>query len=99
MENIEVKDVVAILITDPNVIREKQRLCLELGISQTDYHHLELRYAINAITAYGLFFEVISKWVSLQETPLLSNFLDVFSSKKQETMPNNMLNCGFLCIF
>jgi hypothetical protein len=77
MENIEVKDVVAILIKDPNVIRHKLRLCLELGFSQTDYHQLELRYTINAITAYGLFLEVISKWVSLQETSLLSSFLDV----------------------
>jgi hypothetical protein len=76
MEKIKVKDVVAILIKDPNVVK-KQRLCLELGISQTDYHQLDLRYSIGAITADDLFLEVLSKWVSSQEKPLLTSFLDV----------------------
>jgi hypothetical protein len=77
MERVHIKDVVAILIKDPNVIRHKLRMCLELGISQTDYHQLDLRYSIGAITADDLFLEVFSKWASSQEKPLLTSCLDI----------------------
>ncbi len=74
MGEIKVKDVVVILIKDPNVIRERQHFFLELGLSQADYQQPENRYTMGTITTKDLFFELISKWMSSQEKPLLSNF-------------------------
>jgi hypothetical protein len=76
MEEVEVKDVVAILIKDPQVDVNRRRFCLEL-ISQTDYRQLDHRYSNEAITAYDLFLNVLSKWVSSQEKPLLTTVLSV----------------------
>ncbi len=86
MEKIEVKDVVKILIKDPNVIREKQLFCLELGLSQSDYHQLELHYNTGVVTGSDLLLNVISKWISSQQKAKFSTFLDVLK------------NCSFVCV-
>ncbi len=76
MEKIHVKDVIAILIEDSTIIKDRQKLWVELGISQADYDQLNNRYTMGAITANDFFFDMVSRWISAQEKPLLTTFLD-----------------------
>jgi hypothetical protein len=77
MERVHIKDVVAVLIKDPNVIRDKQDLFLELGLCQADYQQADNLYTMGAITTKDWFFDMLSKWMSAKKKLSLTTFVDV----------------------
>ncbi len=77
MEKIHIKDVIAILIDDSTIIKERLKLWLELGLLVADYHQLDMGYSNRSITTNDFIFDMLSKWMSAKKKPLLTTFLDV----------------------